>query len=81
MSVFTPEMIANCVSSCDERIASVQEKLNSWRIYGKVLSLVDLEMDTKYQEKIKNYENNIKLIRGASNSYYYTIFLKNSPQK
>jgi hypothetical protein len=63
MSVFTPEMIANCVSSCDERIASVQEKLNSWRIYGKVLSLVDLEMDTKYQEKIKNYENNIKLIQ------------------
>ena len=63
MSVFTPEMITICVTSCDERIASVQEKLNSWRIYGKVLSLVDLEMDTKYQEKIKNYENNIKLIQ------------------
>ena len=63
MSVFTPETIAKCIASCDERISSVQDKLSSWRVYGKVLNLVDLEMETKYEEKIQNYENNIKLIQ------------------
>ncbi len=61
--VFTTEMLSKCVASCDERIASIQEKLDSWRVYGKVLNLVDLEMETKYQEKIQNYENNIKLVQ------------------
>jgi hypothetical protein len=61
--VFTTEMLSKCVTSCVERIASIQEKLDSWRVYGKVLNLVDLELETKYQEKIQNYENNIKLIQ------------------
>lgn len=61
--VFTTEMLSKCVSSCDERIASIQEKLDSWRVYGKVLNLVDLEMETKYQDNIQNYENNIKLVQ------------------
>lgn len=63
MSIFKPEMIAKCLSSCDERIASVQDKLDSWKVYGKVLKLVDLDMETKYEDKIKTYENNIKLIK------------------
>lgn len=61
--VFTTEILSKCVASCDERIASIQEKLDSWRVYGKVLNLVDLEMEAKYQEKIQNYENNIKLVQ------------------
>jgi hypothetical protein len=63
MSYFTPQTIAKCVASCDERIDSIKDKLSSWRVYGKVLNLVDLDMETKYQDKIKNYENNIKLIQ------------------
>jgi hypothetical protein len=63
MSVFTPETISMCVASCDERITSIQDKLSSWRMYGEVLNLVDLEMETKYQDKIQNYENNIKLVQ------------------
>jgi hypothetical protein len=61
--VFTTEMLFKSVVSCDERIASIQKKLDSWRVYGKVLNLVDLEMETKYQEKIQTYENNIKLVQ------------------
>ena len=51
------------IASCDERISSVQEKLDSWRMYGNVLNLVELDMETKYDEKMKSYENNIKLIQ------------------
>jgi hypothetical protein len=68
------EVIAKCIASCDERIASVQDKLSSWKVYGKVLNLVDLEMETKYQEKIQNYENNIKLIQ--TEKIIYTALLK-----
>ena len=68
------EVIAKCFASCDERIASVQDKLSSWRVYGKVLDLVDLKMESKYQEKIKNYENNIKLIQ--TEKLIYSALLK-----
>lgn len=63
MSIFKPETIAICLASCDERIASVQDKLDSWKVYGKVLGLADLDLETKYQDKIKNYQNNIQLIK------------------
>ena len=68
------EVIAKCIASCDERIASVKDKLSSWKVYGKVLNLVDLEMETKYQEKIQNYENNIKLIQ--TEKIIYNALLK-----
>lgn len=55
--------INSCLTSCDERINSVEKKLNSWKVYGKVLNLVDLDMETKYDDKIKNYEISIKLIQ------------------
>jgi hypothetical protein len=57
------ETINKCIESCDERISSVQEKLNSWLVYGKVLGIASFELEIKYQDKIKNYENNIKLIK------------------
>lgn len=62
MSVFTAENTIAVIASCDERIASVQDKLSALKVYVKVLNLMDLEMK-KYQEKIQNYENNIKLIQ------------------
>jgi hypothetical protein len=68
------KVIAKGIASCDERIASVQDKLSSWRLYGKILDLVDLEMESKYQEKIKNYENNIKLVQ--TEKLIYSALLK-----
>jgi hypothetical protein len=60
---FTPQQISMCIASCDERIASIQTKLNSWKVYGKVLGLVSFKMEDKNAEKMKNYENNIQLIK------------------
>jgi hypothetical protein len=57
------KVINECIKSCDERISSIQEKLNEWIVYGKVLSIVSFDLETKYQDKLKNYENNIKLIK------------------
>ena len=72
--VFTPQQISMCVASCDERIASIQTKLNSWKLYGKVLELASscydkeeekegFKMEDKNAENMKNYENNIQLIK------------------
>jgi len=68
------ETITKCIASCDERIASVQNNLNNWKVYSKVLNLVDFEMETKYEDKIKNYENNIKLIQ--TEKIIYNALLK-----
>ena len=61
-----------CIASCDERIASVQLKLNDWKPYELMMGLMekihDKEEDKKvfseapHREETKNYENNIKLI-------------------
>ena len=66
--------IAECLASCDTRIASVTDKLSAWKVYGNVLKLVDLDMETKYQDNIKNYENNIKLIQ--TEKIIYNALLK-----
>ena len=68
------ETIAECLASCDTRIASVTDKLSAWKVYGNVLKLVDLDMETKYQDNIKNYENNIKLIQ--TEKIIYNALLK-----
>jgi len=72
--VFTPQQISMCIASCDERIASIQTKLDSWKVYDRVLGLVSscydkeeerevFKMEDKNAEKMKNYENNIQLIK------------------
>jgi hypothetical protein len=68
MSVF-----ANAIASCDERIASIQDKLSAWKSYGDIMALAegcyeeeeakDIFRKSKYFDKINNYENNIKLIQ------------------
>lgn len=72
--VFTTQQISNCIASCDERISSVQSKLDSWKLYGSILSLASgcytkeedkavFNMEDKNAEKMKNYENNLQLIK------------------
>jgi hypothetical protein len=68
------ETNTKCIASCDERITSITDKLSAWKVYGKVLKLVDLNMETKYEEQIKNYENNIKLIQ--TEKIIYNALLK-----
>ena len=60
------------IASCDERIASVQAQLDTWKPYEMMMGLMehihDKEEDKKvfseapHREETKNNENNIKLI-------------------
>ena len=65
--VFTTEMLLSCISSCEERIISIQSRIDSLKVFTNILSLVtdSCEKKVRYncnREEIKNYENNIKLI-------------------
>lgn len=71
---FTPQQITKCIASCDERIASIQSKLDSWNVYGRVLGITSalyekeekkniFKIEDKNAEKMKNYENNIQLVK------------------
>jgi hypothetical protein len=75
-NVFSAEMIARMTANCDERIASVQQKIDSWMphqgIMGLMLNMYEEKGDeegisvfknNKYDDKVKNYENSIKLIQ------------------
>ena len=97
---FTPQQISMCITSCDDRIASIQDKLEDWKVYNNMLSLVSMcyekeddkeifKMEDKHAEKIKNYENNIQLIKveklvyqtlgkGASGVIFQKLFQKYS---
>ena len=73
-------MIAKCLASCDERINSIQDKLSSWIVYGKVLAIGNLEMETKYQNTIQNSQNNIKLIQ-VEKMLYKALANKNTQRQ
>jgi hypothetical protein len=70
--MFPIEKLNQCIASCDERIASVQSKLDNWKPYagamGLMAKLYDKDEDKKVfteapqLDNVKNYENNIKLI-------------------
>ena len=72
MSVFPVEKVNECIASCDERIASVQSKLDNWKPYASVMGLMaklireeDVKVFTEapQMDNVKTYENNIKLIK------------------
>jgi len=69
-----------CVTSCDERIASIQDKLLSWKVYGAVLKITNLDFDVKYIDKLKCYENNIALVKTEKLIYNALINTK-SPKE
>ena len=59
------------IASCDERIASVQVKLNAWKPYEMMMGLMEeihkgedkkVFSEAPHREETKNYENSIKLI-------------------
>jgi hypothetical protein len=71
--MFPIEKLNECIASCDERIASVQSKLDNWKPYAGVMGLMaeiyDKDEDKKVftespqLDNVKNYENDIKLIK------------------
>jgi hypothetical protein len=71
--MFPIENLNECIASCDERIASVQSKLDNWKPYAGVMGLMaklyDKDEDKKVftespqLDNVKNYENTIKLIK------------------
>jgi hypothetical protein len=71
---FTQAKLSQMMENCDERIASVQLRLDKMTTYGKVLGLCSglydkaedkavFNMKDKEMYKLKNMENNIKLIQ------------------
>ena len=71
--MFPIEKLNECIASCDERIASVQSKLDNWKPYAGVMGLIaklydkdedkNVFTESPQLDNVKNYENNIKLIK------------------
>ena len=71
--MFPIELLNKCIASCDERIASVQSKLDNWKPYAMIIGLMAESCDKDEDKKLwtespkldyfKNYENSFKLIK------------------
>ena len=71
--MFSKQVLYKLIASCDERIASLQEKIDSWKGYKGVMGLMEnlfSNEDDKnvfryspQMDNVKNYENNIKLVK------------------
>ncbi len=68
-------------NSCDERIAKVQAKIDAWNPYFTMMNLLlpneSTEKHRGRQDKIKNYENNINLIK-VEKLIYQTLIKPNN---
>tara|TARA_R110000868_G_scaffold37678_3_gene133044 strand:- start:5863 stop:6291 length:429 start_codon:yes stop_codon:yes gene_type:complete len=77
------------IASADERIAIIQGRLDKWKPYGSVMGLMakmyDGEEDAKVftdapqLDNIKNFENNIKLVK--TEKLVYLAILARKPNK
>ena len=73
MSVFPVDKVNQCIASCDERIASLQEKLDSWKGYKGVMGLMENLFSNEDDKNVfrnlpemrseKHYENSMKLVK------------------
>ena len=71
--MFSKQVLYKLIASCDERIASLQEKIDSWKGYKGVMGLMEnlfSNEDDKnvfryspQMDNVKNYDNNIKLVK------------------
>ena len=88
MSVFPVDKVNQCIASCDERIASLQEKIDSWKGYKGVMGLMENLFSNeddknvfRYSPKmdnIRNDENSMKLVKTEKLIY---ISLRNTNSK
>jgi hypothetical protein len=79
---FTPQQISTYIACCDERIASIQSKLDSWNLYNNVLDLAAMcyeteeakaVLDAKNDNIMKTYKNNIQLVKVEKLIYHSLI--------
>ena len=71
--MFSKQVLDNMNASCDERIASLQEKLDNWKGYKGVMGLMEnlfsneddknVFRNSKDMDMVKNLENNMKLVK------------------
>ena len=67
------------MASCDERIESLEDKILECRIYDTVITLLELK-NNKYDVKIKNFENSIKLVK-TEKMLYKALVNDKSPKE
>ena len=68
MSVFPVDKVNQCIASCDERIASLQEKLDSWKGYKGVMGLMENLFSNEDDKNVFRYSPKMDNIRNDENS-------------
>ena len=90
MSAIFPASLMKAVSGdCDERIASLQSKIDSWSAYKSVMGLMERTFEGEDKkvfseapqlDKIKNYENDMSLVK-TEKMIYNALSNSNSNKK
>jgi len=68
MSVFPVDKVNQCIASCDERIASLQEKLDSWKGYKGVMGLMENLFSNEDDKNVFRYSPKMDNVRNDENS-------------
>jgi len=68
MSVFPVDKVNQCIASCDERIASLQEKIDSWKGYKGVMGLMENLFSNEDDKNVFRYSPKMDNIRNDENS-------------
>ena len=68
MSVFPVDKVNQCIASCDERIASLQEKLDSWKGYKGVMEMCENLFSNEDDKNVFRYSPKMDNVRNDENS-------------
>ena len=68
MSVFPVDKVNQCIASCDERIASLQEKLDAWKGYKGVMGLMENLFSNEDDKNVFRYAPKMDNVRNDENS-------------
>ena len=68
MSVFPVDKVNQCIASCDERIASLQEKIDSWKGYKGVMGLMENLFSNEDDKNVFRYSPKMDNVRNDENS-------------
>jgi hypothetical protein len=68
MSVFPVDKVNQCIASCDERIASLQEKIDNWKGYKGVMGLMENLFSNEDDKNVFRYAPKMDNVRNDENS-------------
>ena len=68
MSVFPVDKVNQCIASCDERIASLQEKIDNWKGYKGVMGLMENLFSNEDDKNVFRYAPEMDNVRNDENS-------------